>query len=268
MNTLKKSIAELIQKGANGSRWNLAFDYFIVILILLNVLAVFAESFPQSIQYNSFLRKFELFSVIVFTIEYALRLYVADITHPKKPKYLSYLAFIVSPLALVDLVSILPFYLPLVFAVDLRFLRIFRFFRFLRIMKFKRYIEPLDLIASVLKEKSKELVVTLMLALIIIVSASAVIYFLENPVQPDVFTNMMSSVWWTIDSMTPVSFEKKVPLTFAGRLLGGSLGMFGVGLVALPAGIISAGFLQKINENKKKGKQESKGTCPHCGKQI
>ena len=266
MNAIKKNIVNLIQKGANGSRWYLVFDYFIIVLILLNVLAVFIESFPQSNQYNSFLRKFELFSVIVFTIEFAMRLYVADITHPKKPRYLSCLAFIFSPLALIDLVSILPFYLPLVFAVDLGFLRIFRFFMFLRIMKFKRYIEPLDLIASVMKEKSKELVVTLIIALIIIVSASAMIYFLENPVQPEVFSDMLSSVWWTIDSMTPASFEKKVPLTFAGRLLGGSLGIFGVGMVALPAGIISAGFLQRINENKKKAKQESKGTCPHCGK--
>ena len=266
MNSLKRNIAKLVEKGSNGSPWNLAFDYFIVILILLNVLAVFAESFPQSIQYKSLLRNFEVFSVIIFSIEYALRLAAAEITHPKKPRFLSYLAFIVSPLALIDLVSILPFYLPLVLAVDLRFLRIFRFFRFLRILKFRRYIEPLDMIASVLKEKSRELVVTLMLALIIIVSASAVIYFLENPVQPEVFTDMLSSVWWTIDSMTPVSFEKKIPLTIAGRLLGGSLGLFGVGLVALPAGIISAGFLQKINENKKKGKKKSQDTCPHCGK--
>jgi voltage-gated potassium channel len=266
MSSIKKNIAGLLQKGANGSRWYLAFDYFIVVLILLNVLAVFVESFPQSMQYSTFLRKFELFSVIIFTIEYAMRLYVADLTHPKKTKYLSYLAFIFSPLALIDLVSILPFYLPLVFAVDLRFLRIFRFFRFLRIMKFKRYIEPLDLIASVIKEKSKELLVTLIIALIIIVSASAMIYFLENPAQPEVFTDMLSSVWWTVDSMTPVSFEKKVPLTFAGRLLGGSLGLFGVGLVALPAGIISAGFLQKINEKKKNGEKETSDRCPHCGK--
>ena len=135
MISIKKNIAELIQKGANGSRWNLTFDYFIVVLILLNVTAVFFESFPQSIQFKSFLRNFELFSVIVFSIEYAMRLFVADMTHPRKPRYLSYLAFILSPLAIIDLVSILPFYLPLVFAVDLRFLRIFRFFRFLRIMK-------------------------------------------------------------------------------------------------------------------------------------
>lgn len=265
MKRLKRKVVKLVEKGSYGSKWNKYFDIFIIALIILNVIAIFYESTPQSIEHENFLYNFELVSVIIFTIEYLMRLFVADITHTSKPRWKSYFCFIISPLPLIDLFSILPFYLPLIFAFDLRFLRLFRLIRFLRLLKIKRYSEPFDLMGKVIREKKEQLLLTLFVAIIVLLSSSAIIYYVENKHQPQVYRDMVVSLWWAIDSMTPVSLGKMFPVTTIGKLIGSILGIFGVALIALPAGIISAGFLQKINERKEKPNQ-IKVKCPHCNK--
>ena len=154
-------IYKLVEKGAHGSKINPAFDYAIMALIALNIIALILETIPEiDASIGTFLQLFEICSVIIFSIEYILRIYVSNLTYPSSSKIKSALKFIFSPFGLIDLLAILPFYLPFLIKIDLRFLRILRIMRFLRIFKINRYNNSMNLIFSVIKEKRFELALT------------------------------------------------------------------------------------------------------------
>jgi voltage-gated potassium channel len=260
---LKKTIYHLIDRGDHGSKINLYFDYAIMTLILLNVVALVLETIPEvRASIGQYLRLFEVFSVIVFTVEYLLRIYVSDLIYPSSGRIKSRLLFIFSGYGLIDLLAILPFYLPFVIKTDLRFLRILRLMRFLRILKINRYNKSVNLIQSVIKEKSSELSLTGFAALLVLIIASFLMYYAEGNVQPDKFPNILACFWWAIATLTTVGYGDVYPITALGKVLSGTIAVLGIGLVALPTGIIGAGFLEKIGKDKKHKK------CPHCGKDI
>jgi voltage-gated potassium channel len=263
---MKKKIYELVEKGSHGSKINLIFDYFIISLIVLNVTAVaFYTVTSVSPGLLKCLKIFEIFTIITFTIEYLMRLYVSSITFPAKNKYYSALKFMLSPYGLIDLLAILPFYIPFIINVDLRFIRMIRLIRFLRIFKISRYNSTLKLFADVFKEKKAEIQMTLFIALLMIMVSGFLMYSIENPVQPDKFPNIFSSLWWTVGSLTSLNFENIYPITIVGKAINLLMSALGIGLIALPAGIISAGFIEKIDKNKS---QKKTIICPHCGKEI
>jgi voltage-gated potassium channel len=261
---LKQKIFRLVEKGAHGSKVNLLFDYSIMTLIVLNVVALVLDTVPvikESL--GTFFRVFEVFSVAVFTIEYIMRIYVSDITYPSSNRFKSALKFTFSVFGLIDLLAILPFYLPFLIKIDLRFLRVLRLMRFMRVFKINRYNNSLTLIYSVIKEKKSELAITGFVALLILLIASFLMFDIEGNVQPDKFPNMLSCLWWAIATLTTVGYGDVYPVTGMGKFLSAVIAVLGIGLVALPTGIISAGFIDKIGKSKKEHK-----TCPHCGKEI
>jgi voltage-gated potassium channel len=261
---IKHKTYNLIEKGANGSRINLTFDFAIMTLILLNVMALILESFSEyNKSFQSFLRIFEIVSVVIFSLEYLLRIYVSDLTHPSNSRMKSALKFIFSAYGLIDLLAIIPFYLPFLMAVDFRFLRILRFLRFLRILKINRYNKSLSLIGSVVREKKPELIVSVFVTFLILMIASFLMYYIEGPVQPDKFPNIIASFWWAIATLTTVGYGDVYPITAFGKIVSGFIAVLGIGLVALPTGLISAGFVEKIAKTKRQSKN-----CPHCGKEI
>lgn len=263
---MKRKIYELVERGSFGKKYNLYFDYFISSLIVLNVLAIAVESLASLHDLElKILRILEVFSLIVFTIEYCLRLYVADLVYPRKYKLNSVLRFMVSPLGLVDLLAILPFYIPLIIPFDLLFLRIFRLFRFIRVFKIARYNKALNLIVNVVKEKKSELGVTFFVAFIILIVASFLMFFIEGKAQPTVFKNIFSSFWWALSTLTTVGYGDIYPVTSLGRILSAFVSVVGIGIVALPTGIISAGFIEKVSKNRATKVHKY---CPHCGKEI
>jgi voltage-gated potassium channel len=263
---MKQKIYNLVEKGAHGSKINLIFDYFIVSLIILNVTAVALDTLtgvnPAILQ---FLRIFEIISIIIFTIEFLMRLYVSDITHPASNKFYSAFKFILSPYGLIDLLAILPFYVPFIIKTDLRFLRILRLVRFFRIFKISRYNTTLKLIWDVIKEKKAEIQMTFFIALLLMLVSAFMMYHVENPVQPDKFTNIFTSLWWTVATLTSVGYGDISPVTVLGKIISGIMALLGIGLIALPTGIISAGFTEKIGKDKS---EKKKNICPHCGKEI
>lgn len=264
---IKTKIYKLVEKGSHGKRMNRLFDYFIMSLILLSIVAIILESITEIyIRLEKELHIFNLSTIIVFTIEYLLRLYVSDLTHPSKNRVRSAIKFMFSPYGLIDLLAILPFYLPMFFKIDLRFLRALRLTRFLRILKVNRYNNSLNLIWTVIKEKRSELVVTGFLTFLILLISSFLMYYVEGEEQPELFPNILSSFWWAIATLTTVGYGDVYPVTGLGKLISGIIALLGIGLVALPTGIISAGFITKIEKNKKK--KEEKKTCPHCGKEV
>ena len=263
MKEFKHNIYKLVEKGSHGSRLNLAFDYFIIILIILNVIAIALESISGLTQAAIKLEKdFEYFSIIIFTIEFLLRIYVSDLTHPSNNRIKSALKFIFSPFGLVDLFAILPFYIPFIIPIDLRFIRVIRLVRFFRILKINRYNNSLKLLGSVIKEKRAELGMTIFITFIIVIFASFLMYLVEGNVQPDKFSNVFESLWWAVATLTTIGYGDVYPITGLGKLLSGLMAILGIGLIALPTGIISAGFIERINKSKNPTK------CPHCGKEI
>jgi len=263
---LKQRIYKIVEKGSHGSSVHLIFDYLIILLIILNIIAIAIESLAiVNTGLLKFLSVFEIFSIVIFTVEYIMRLYISPITHPAKNKFYSLLKFMFSPFGLIDLLAIFPFYAPFIIKSDLRFLRILRLVRFFSIFKISRYNDTLKLFLDVFKEKKAEIQMTFFIAFLTVLVSAFLMYHIENPVQPEVFDNIFTSLWWTISSLTSIRTQNIFPVTALGKTIDILMSIVGIGLVALPTGIISAGFIEKIDKNKSLQKRNK---CPHCGEEM
>jgi voltage-gated potassium channel len=254
---IKEAVWSILDQ--DGDIQSTVFDTSIIILILINTVAIVAASFNSfAIAHEKLLSGIELFSVIVFSIEYIIRLWTANFRYPSSKH--PYLRYFFSTLAIIDLAAILPFYLPFITRLDLRFLRILRILRMFRVFKLGHYSESMLIIGKVLKKEKEKLITTIILTVIMIFVASTLMYYVENPAQPDTFTNIIETTWWSIATFTTIWYGDVYPITVAGKLLGGIISLLGIMLVALPSGIICSGFMTEL-ENKK-------NICPHCGKEI
>lgn len=260
---MKKRVFEIIERAKKDDAPSKIFDIAIIGLIVLNVVAVIINSFTElSLVLINTLKYFEIISVIIFTIEYVLRLWTADLrlTTTKLPR----LKHIISFMAMIDLLAILPFYLPFIIPFDLRFLRMLRLLRLLRIFKLNRYNDAMDIITKVLKNEKEKLVTTIFVTSILLIFASSIMYYVENEAQPEQFQNIIASIWWAVATLTTVGYGDVYPVTTIGKLLSGIIAVLGIGLVALPTGIISSGFISEVSRAKKSCAK----ICPHCGKEI
>ena len=248
----------------NFIEYNPIFIKFIYGLIILNVISLIIGSYKEIREMNTrFLDYFEIFSVVVFTIEYVLRLWTADQNEEYKGgPFRKRIRFVFSTFGLIDLVAILPFYLPLVLPIDLRIVRILRIMRLIRIFKLGRYSTSMKTISSVLKETKSDLGITLFIAFIMLVLASTLMFYIESDVQPDKFASIGHSFWWAVATLTTVGYGDVYPVTAMGKILSGAIALIGVGIVALPTGIISSAFVEKIS------KKNKTCTCPNCGSEI
>lgn len=261
---LKQQIFELVQKGDHGQKNNRYFDFAIMTLIILSVISIILESFESIYSsYGSILNTFNTFSVIVFTIEYLMRLYVSDLTHPSESRLKSAFKFMFSVYGLIDLLAILPFYIPMVVRMDLRYLRALRLVRILRILKVNRYNNSLTLIWEVLKEKKSELAVTGFLSLVLLLLCGFALFEVEHDAQPELFPNVLAAFWWAIATVVKVGHNGGNPVTEAGTLINGLIALIGIALIAIPTGIISSGFIGKMDNKRKK-----EIVCPNCGELI
>jgi voltage-gated potassium channel len=251
------------QKTYDFIHTNSLFHKFIYTLIILNVFSLILASYKEiHFKYNSFFEDFELISVIIFSIEYILRFWTADLHYEKGSPFSKRIKFSLSTFGVIDLLAILPFYLPLLFPFDLRVLRILRLFRLLRILKLGRLSKSLQTITSVLKESKSELSITVFVAFILMILSSTLMYYVENEAQPDKFENIGQSLWWSVATLTTVGYGDIYPITGLGKILSSVIALIGIGFVALPTGIISSAFINKM-QNNKEAKKECE--CPNCG---
>lgn len=239
------------------------FDIFIFVLIILNAVAVILET-VNSIEQNFgiYFFWFEVFSVAVFTIEYLLRLWSCTSQEEYSHPFFGRLKFIFTPLALIDLLAILPFYLAFT-ALDLRFIRTLRLFRLLRVMKLVRYSSSISLFGKVLRKRREELIVTASIVLILMVLSASFMYFAEHEAQPEAFPDIPSSMWWAIVTLTTVGYGDVFPVTTMGKVFAAMIAILGIGMFALPTGILGASFVEEM-ENQRMEKK----ACPHCGEEI
>lgn len=261
--SLKTRVYEVLIAHPAAGQASRAVAALITVLIALNVLAVVLETVPSlHARYGGAFYAFEVFSVAVFTVEYVLRLWTCALDPRFAGPVTGRLRFAVTPMAVVDLMAVAPFYLPMVSA-DLRFLRATRLFRLLRVLKLGRYSESLRIFGNVLRARRADLIVALFAALLLLVFASAFMYFVERDAQPQAFSSIPATMWWGVVTLTTVGYGDVYPLTPVGRVLGAVIALFGVGLFALPAGILASGFAEEIQK-----KPGTRATCPHCGREI
>ncbi len=255
---------EILEVAAAGDLSSRIFDVFIMTLISLNVLAVIMETVESfSSGYVKFFKIFEIFSVLVFTVEYALRIWSCTVNEKFRNPVSGRIRFIITPFAIIDLMAILPFYLPMIIPLDLRFVRALRLFRLFRLFKMGRYSESLKTLGDVLKVKKEELIITIFIILILLVLASSLMFFAEHDAQPKKFSSIPAAMWWGVATLSTVGYGDLCPLTPLGKILGGLITVLGIGMFALPAGILASGFSEVIQRNRGK-----RNICPHCGKDI
>jgi voltage-gated potassium channel len=245
---IKKRTFEIIEKAEKGDIVSHLFDIFIMLLIVINILSVFVETFSISDELRNLLYKIEVFSVVVFSIEYLLRLWTANYLYEDLPPVLARIRYFFSFMALVDLFAILPFYIPFIIKVDLRILRILRLIRLLRVVKANRYTKSLHKVIDVIREKASELISAVFILLLLMIVSSVLIYYFEAPAQPDVYINALSGVWWSVSIFTSVWLGDIYPITTAGRILCAIMAVLGVAIIAVPTGIISSGFVENTDE--------------------
>lgn len=243
-NTIRKRTFEIIEKGENDDKPSQVFDVLLSVLIVLNIVSVFIETFNISETYRNWLSKFEFISIIIFSIEYVCRIWTADFLYKGENRIKARIKYIFSFMALVDLFSILPFYIPFVLIIDLRILRVLRLSRILRIVKLNRYTVSLQRILNVIKDKSYELISAVFLLGILMLVSSILIYYIESPYQPEIYKNALSGLWWSLAVFTSVWLGDVYPITVLGRVFCGITAVLGVAIIAVPTGIITSGFSQ------------------------
>lgn len=253
-------ILDFTRKDDRASR---RFATVMLALIFLNVIAVVAGSVRSvEARWGGFLHAFEVVSVVVFTIEYLGRLWACTADERFHRGVAGRVRFAFQGMSMVDLLSILPFYLPFVHA-DLRSLRALRLLRLFRIAKILRYYSRLNLIRRVFDAKKEELIITSILIVLLLVVSSSVLFYCENPVQPDVFSSIPATMWWAVTTFTTVGYGDIYPVTLLGKLFAGIVAILGIGMFALPTGILSAGFVEEVQRAKASGR-----ACPHCGREM
>ena len=265
MTRMKRRVFEILESISERDTAANAITAGIVGLILLNVAAMMVETMNgYSARYSTFFRVFEAGSVAIFTLEYVLRLWACTLYD--EPQYRSPLGgrirLALTPLALVDLMSFLPFYVHALVPLDLRFMRVVRLLRLFRLGKLARYSESIRTLGVVLKAKREPLVLTVFVAGIVLVFASNAMYILEHEAQPTVFPSVPAAMWWAVVTMTTIGYGDVYPVTALGKILAAVVAFGGIGMFALPAGILASGFIEELQ------KRRANRICPHCGREI
>ena len=232
-------------------------EILLITLISLNVIAAIAETVaPVQVELATFLAWFEAISIAIFLVEYLARIWVcveAPDLRGRRPAR-ARLRYVVSPLALIDLIAIAPAFLSLFIAVDLRWLRLFRL---LRLFKLTRYWSALNLLYRVVRNEAEIIGAAVFLLCLVLVLASGCMYVVERDAQPDAFGSIPAAMWWTVATLTTVGYGEVVPVTVWGKVLGALISLVGIGIAAFPAGILAAGFIEQIRINRRGGSEAS-----------
>jgi voltage-gated potassium channel len=271
--SLKQLIYHIMEEPVKGDRVARCFNFCIVSLILINVVVVILETVP--FLNTMFFWEFMVIDIIsfgVFSIEYVLRLWVCTSNPAFRGIISGRVRYALTMPALIDLLAIAPFYLPLLMPVDLRMLRLlrlFRLFRIVRILKLGRYSAAVRTFYHVIAEKKEQLLLTLSALLIAIVVASSLMFYAEHEAQPESFSSIPHTMWWALETLATAGYGDMYPITPLGKVIGGVVVLVGIAIFALPTAILASGFIENADaasaERKNKGKTI---TCPVCGHHI
>ena len=252
-NRLRRQAYNLLGRSRAGDDASWYIDAFLITLILGNVIAVIIESIdPVGQVYGKAFQRFEMFSIVVFTIEYLCRLWVA-VEAPDADPTLSPLrirfAYAITPMAIVDLLVVLPVLLISIGLMGGSDMRVFRLLRLLRLFKLTRYLDSVALLGGVLRENAANFATALGILLILMILTASGVYLIERDVQPEAFGNIPAAMWWAFATLTTVGYGDVTPITPLGKLFGAAITVVSIGIVALPAGLLASSFSARLRQN-------------------
>jgi hypothetical protein len=244
---LKRATHLFLDSSSPGDKAGMSFDYFMIALIVANVFAIILETVESICTISpEFFFWFEVVSVAFFTVEYVFRVWsctedpTRNFGHPVTGR----LRFMASPMAMIDLLAFLPFYLAF-FGIDLRMLRVIRL---LRLLKLSRYSPALSVIGAVVMAQHRALTAALLVMLIALLFSSSILFILEQEWQPEKFASIPDAMWWSLATLTTVGYGDVTPITPLGRFFGAITMIIGIGMFALPTGVIATGFADEIRK--------------------
>lgn len=247
---MKKRIFEIIQIGNRKDIISKVFDIFITVVIFLNLAATMTATFDEAAAYMPVLNGIELVTSIIFLVEYCLRIWTADCLYPDKKGIKAVLRFVFSLSGLIDFFTFFPTFLPFVFPTGMVAFRIFRVIKIFRLFQINAQYDAFTVITNVLKEKKSQLFSSICMILVFMMAASLCMYSLEHEAQPEQFRNAFSGIWWSVSTLLTVGYGDIYPITTLGKMMATVISFLGVGMVAIPTGIISAGFVEQYTKLK------------------
>ncbi|MBE2897289.1 ion transporter [Pasteurellaceae bacterium 20609_3] len=252
--SIRRNLYYILESAHKGGVWRVVVNSLIVFLIILNVFAVILESDRDIyLQFYSLFYQFEVLSVSLFALEYLARIWVIPEKNKTQSAWKMRLKWLITPSAVIDLLAILPSILHYFIPFDLRLLRIFRL---IRILKLARYFTAMQLMLKVIAREKRSFQAVLMILLILIIISASAIYVVEHNVQPQVFGSIPKSMWWAVVTLTTVGYGDVTPITPLGKILGAIITVLGIGVAALPAGILASGFASELNQRRQRMEQK------------
>lgn len=248
----RKRLFEIVEVGAADDWISRGYDLLSTLILVVNLTVTVMNTFDAvSLRYGAMLKGIESFTVAFFAVDYVLRLLSCRFLRPAERELKSLLLYMVSFTGLVDLLSFLPYYLPFFFPDGAVAFRMFRVIRIFRLFRINAYYDSLNVITEVLTSKKQQLLSSVFILLVLMLGSSLCMYSLEHEAQPEVFRNAFSGIWWSVSTLLTVGYGDIYPVTTLGKLFGTIIAFLGVGMVAIPTGIISAGFVDQYSRLKR-----------------
>lgn len=248
----RKRIFEIIEIGAPEDYVSRIYDFFNTLSIIVNLVVSVMYTFASMREeYGSILVTVEAITVAFFAVDYILRLWTAKFLRPKLSEWTALHKYIFSFNGIVDLLSFLPYYLPIFFPSGAVAFRMFRVVRIFRLFRINAYYDSLNVITEVISSKRQQLFSSVFIISVLMLAASLCMYSLEHEAQPEVFTNAFSGIWWAVSTLLTIGYGDIYPITYTGKIFSIFITFLGVGMVAIPTGIISAGFVDQYSRIKR-----------------
>jgi len=239
----KKRVFDIIQIGSGDDIPSVIFDIFIVCMIILSIAVTFLETFDGLAAYKPIMERAELFTILVFMVEYILRIWTSEYLYPDKSREDAVMAFLFSFYGIVDFLAIIS-YFSVLYSNGAVVLRMVRVVRILRLFKVNQSFDAFYVVAEVLKEKLNQIISSIFMIFMLMLGASLCMYGFEHEAQPEVFDNAFSGMWWAMSTVLTVGYGDIYPITLGGRIAAICIALLGVCVVAIPTGVISAGFVE------------------------
>ena len=256
----RKRLFEIVEVGYSLDFVSRMYDLLNVIAIVLNLVASILYTFDEIRgTYENLILSIEGITVAFFLVDYLLRIGTATFLYPDEKEPKAILKYICSFTGIIDLLSFLPYYLPVFFPAGTIAFRMIRIVRIFRLFRINAYHDSLSVITSVIVERGQQLIASVFIILVLMIASSLCMYSLEHEAQPEVFSNAFSGIWWATSTLLTVGYGDIYPITTLGKLFGIFISFLGVGMVAIPTGIISAGFVNQyttIKKNAEYGRQQ------------
>ena len=246
----KKRTFDIIQIGFDEDWQSRLFDIVLMVLILVNLFISFFSTFDSSKPYMGVLGMIETVTAVAFAVEYGLRIWTAEYLYPKFPRKKAMIKYMFSFSGIVDILAFLPCFLPFFLPMGFGAFRMFRVVRIFRLFRVNAYYDALNVIGDVIHSKKDQILSSIFIILVLMMASSLCMYSLEHEAQPEVFKNAFSGFWWAVSTLLTVGYGDIYPITIPGRFFGIIITFLGVGMVAIPTGILSAGFVEQYTRMK------------------